>query len=118
MRSVAVRLATRHTNAAPDRTTAAWNQLLCSLSTGHDPRKDDSYVDILFMGLKGGSGAMKGTDGYDHIGMIDASIKRRLELVTGIIHFVSQFVGVGAIAGQLKHEFPTIFENAFNTHLP
>jgi N-methylhydantoinase B len=25
------------------------------------------------MGLKGGSGAMKGVDGYDHIGMIDAS---------------------------------------------
>jgi N-methylhydantoinase B len=25
------------------------------------------------MGLKGGSGAMRGTDGYDHIGMIDAS---------------------------------------------
>ena len=25
------------------------------------------------MGLKGGSGAMQGTDGYDHIGMIDAS---------------------------------------------
>jgi N-methylhydantoinase B len=30
-------------------------------------------VDIGFMALKGGSGAMKGTDGYDHIGMIDAS---------------------------------------------
>jgi N-methylhydantoinase B len=30
-------------------------------------------VDIGFMGLKGGSGAMRGTDGYDHIGMIDAS---------------------------------------------
>ena len=25
------------------------------------------------MGLKGGSGAMRGIDGYDHIGMIDAS---------------------------------------------
>ncbi|MCC7383474.1 MAG: hydantoinase B/oxoprolinase family protein [Deltaproteobacteria bacterium] len=57
----------------PDRVTAGWNQLLCSLSTGQDPRKSDSYVDILFMGLKGGSGAMRGTDGYDHIGMIDAS---------------------------------------------
>lgn len=57
----------------PERITAAWNQLLCSLSTGVDPRKKDTYVDICFMGLKGGSGAMKGTDGYDHIGMIDAS---------------------------------------------
>jgi len=57
----------------PERVTAGWNQLLCSLSTGNDPRKDDSYVDILFMGLKGGSGAMGCCDGYDHIGMIDAS---------------------------------------------
>jgi N-methylhydantoinase B len=57
----------------PDRVTAGWNQLLCSLTTGLDPRKGEKFVDIGFMGLKGGSGAMRGTDGYDHIGMIDAS---------------------------------------------
>jgi N-methylhydantoinase B len=57
----------------PERVTAGWNQLLCSLSTGHDPDKADTYVDILFMGLKGGSGATSDVDGYDHIGMIDAS---------------------------------------------
>jgi N-methylhydantoinase B len=57
----------------PDRVTAGWNHLLCSLTTGLDPRKDDKYVDICFMGLKGGSGALRGVDGYDHIGMIDAS---------------------------------------------
>jgi N-methylhydantoinase B len=57
----------------PDRVTAGWNQLLCSLTTGLDPRKKHKYVDICFMGLKGGSGGMKGVDGYDHIGMIDAS---------------------------------------------
>jgi N-methylhydantoinase B len=57
----------------PNRVTAGWNQLLCSLSTGRDPRRRDGYVDILFMGLKGGSGAMADCDGYDHIGMIDAS---------------------------------------------
>ena len=57
----------------PHRVGAGWNQLLCSLSTGHHPRRNDTYVDILFMGLKGGSGAMDGVDGYDHIGMIDAS---------------------------------------------
>ena len=57
----------------PDRVTAGWNNLLCSLTTGIDPDKQDKYVDIGFMGLKGGSGAMRGTDGYDHIGMIDAS---------------------------------------------
>jgi len=59
--------------AIPDRVTAGWNHLLCSLTTGLDPRKNDKYVDICFMGLKGGSGALKGVDGYDHIGMIDAS---------------------------------------------
>jgi N-methylhydantoinase B len=57
----------------PDRVTAEWNELLCSLTTGIDPRKKMPYVDIGFMGLKGGSGAIKGVDGYDHIGMIDAS---------------------------------------------
>ncbi|MBW2122372.1 MAG: hydantoinase B/oxoprolinase family protein [Deltaproteobacteria bacterium] len=59
--------------AIPDRVTAEWNALLCSLITGRDPRKNTPYVDIGFMGLKGGSGGIKGTDGYDHIGMIDAS---------------------------------------------
>jgi len=59
--------------ALPDRVTAGWNNLLCSLTTGIDAERKDKYVDIGFMGLKGGSGAMRGTDGYDHIGMIDAS---------------------------------------------
>ena len=59
--------------AVPKRVTAGWNHLLCSLTTGFDPRKNDKYVDIGFMGLKGGSGALHGVDGYDHIGMIDAS---------------------------------------------
>jgi len=57
----------------PERVTAGWNNLLCSLTTGTDPGKNEAYVDIGFMGLKGGSGALPGCDGYDHIGMIDAS---------------------------------------------
>jgi N-methylhydantoinase B len=57
----------------PERITAGWNQLLCYLTTGYDTRKKDKYVDIGFLGLKGGSGGTKGVDGYDHIGMIDAS---------------------------------------------
>jgi len=60
--------------AVPERVTAGWNHLLCSLTTGRDERKGgEKYVDICFMGLKGGSGALRGVDGYDHIGMIDAS---------------------------------------------
>lgn len=57
----------------PERVTAGWNHLLCALTTGKDPRGGDKFVDICFMGLKGGSGALRGVDGYDHIGMIDAS---------------------------------------------
>ncbi len=59
--------------AIPGRVTAGWNHLLCSLFTGNHPRTGEKYVDICFMGLKGGSGALEGSDGYDHIGMIDAS---------------------------------------------
>lgn len=59
--------------AIPDRVTAGWNHLLCSLFTGIHPRTGRKYVDIGFIGMKGGSGALQGDDGYDHIGMIDAS---------------------------------------------
>jgi N-methylhydantoinase B len=59
--------------AIPERVTAGWNQLLCGLVTGQDPRKNAPYVDILFLAMKGGSGGTRGFDGYDHIGMIDAS---------------------------------------------
>ena len=60
-------------SAIPDRVTAGWNHLLCSLFTGVHPLTDRKYVDICFLGMKGGSGALQGDDGYDHIGMIDAS---------------------------------------------
>jgi N-methylhydantoinase B len=59
--------------AIPDRITAGWNHLLCSLFTGVHPETDEKYVDICFLGMKGGSGALDQSDGYDHIGMIDAS---------------------------------------------
>jgi len=60
---------------APERVTAEWNEALISMSTGEDPRRPGSppFVDIFFMGQKGGSGGIYGCDGYDHIGMIDAS---------------------------------------------
>jgi len=61
---------------APERVTAEWGELLCSLTTGNDTRpgkEEMPFVDICFMGLKGGSGGIYGCDGYDHIGMIDAS---------------------------------------------
>ncbi len=59
--------------AIPKRVTAGWNHLLCTLFTGIHPLTRRKYVDIGFLGMKGGSGALYGDDGYDHIGMIDAS---------------------------------------------
>jgi len=59
--------------AIPERVTAGWNHLLCSLFTGIHPQTNRKYVDICFLGMKGGSGALEGDDGYNHIGMIDAS---------------------------------------------
>jgi N-methylhydantoinase B len=59
--------------AIPKKVTAGWDHLLCSLFTGIHPETNRKYVDICFLGMKGGSGALEGDDGYDHIGMIDAS---------------------------------------------
>ncbi|MCH7762645.1 MAG: hydantoinase B/oxoprolinase family protein [Candidatus Marinimicrobia bacterium] len=70
---VADSIAKALSTAIPDKITAGWNHLLCSLFTGNHPRTQEKYVDICFLGLKGGSGALNGSDGYDHIGMIDAS---------------------------------------------
>ena len=59
--------------AVPSRVTAAWNRLLAPRLTGRDPRTGKMYIDVLFMALKGGSGATEGVDGYDHIGTIVAA---------------------------------------------
>lgn len=57
----------------PERVTAGWNRFLGFAVSGHDPRHDRPYVDILFLSLKGGSGAVSGADGYDHIGLINCA---------------------------------------------
>ena len=59
--------------ALPQRVTAGWNRMLgCSIS-GQDPRRGRRWTDILFIALKGGSGATAGADGYDHIGLINCA---------------------------------------------
>jgi N-methylhydantoinase B len=57
--------------AIPQMVTAGWNRMLGLTLAGFDPRHARSYVDILFIALKGGSGATFGADGYDHIGLIN-----------------------------------------------
>lgn len=59
--------------ALPKMVTAGWNRMMGFTVTGHDPRRDKPYVDILFLALKGGSGATWGADGYDHIGLINCA---------------------------------------------
>jgi N-methylhydantoinase B len=53
--------------------TAGWNRALNCTITGWDPRRARPYVDILFLALKGGSGATYSADGYDHIGLINCA---------------------------------------------
>ena len=59
--------------AIPETVTAGWNRFLGFAVTGQDPRNDRNYVDILFLSLKGGSGATHNADGFDHIGLINCA---------------------------------------------
>jgi N-methylhydantoinase B len=59
--------------AIPHKVTAGWNRMLALAVSGMDPRANRPYVDILFNALKGGSGAVEGCDGYDHIGLINCA---------------------------------------------
>jgi N-methylhydantoinase B len=59
--------------AVPQTVTAGWNRFLGFAVTGIDPRKGRPYSDILFLALKGGSGATHMADGYDHIGLINCA---------------------------------------------
>ena len=60
-------------DALPKTVTAGWNRFLGFAVTGDDPRRNRHFVDILFLALKGGSGATWEADGYDHIGLINCA---------------------------------------------
>ena len=58
----------------PQVVTAGWNRMLGFTLTGNNPDNNgERFVDILFIALKGGSGAAWGVDGYDHIGLINCA---------------------------------------------
>ncbi len=59
--------------ALPERVTAGWNRALCVAISGSAPDTENKWADILFLSLKGGSGAIDGVDGYDHIGLINCA---------------------------------------------
>ena len=60
-------------DALPKTVTAGWNRFLGFAVSGDDPRTHRHFVDILFLALKGGSGATWEADGYDHIGLINCA---------------------------------------------
>jgi N-methylhydantoinase B len=51
----------------PDRVTAGWNQLLCTSQAGIDPRTGAPSVSLSIF-MRGGPGAMRGSDGFDALG--------------------------------------------------
>lgn len=61
-------------DALPGMVSAGWNRSLNFVIVGKDPRHEmRHYVDILFLALKGGSGATQNADGFDHIGLINCA---------------------------------------------
>jgi len=94
--------------ALPERVTAGWNRMLAFAISGRDPRKGTPYVDILFNALKGGSGAVYGVDGYDHIGLINcaggilAQDPEMFELTTPHLLLKHEYVTDSAGAGQWR----------------
>lgn len=94
--------------ALPERVTAGWNRMLAFAISGKDPRKNASYVDILFNALKGGSGATHGVDGYDHIGLINcaggilAQDPEMFELTTPHLLLKHEYITDSAGAGQWR----------------
>ena len=51
--------------ALPNVASAAWNRAYDVRTAGLDPRTGRMYGDIHFLGLKGGTGAVRGVDGYN-----------------------------------------------------
>ena len=83
--------------ALPKMVTAGWNRFLGFAVSGQDPRHARPYVDILFLSLKGGSGATWMADGYDHIGLINCA--------GGILAQDYEMFEIHDLHSLLKHEY-------------
>ena len=55
--------------AIPDKVDAAWGRWCAPATMGINPRTGRHFADIHFM-CKGGAGASKGIDGWDHLGTV------------------------------------------------
>lgn len=54
---------------APEKVDAGWSRWCAPATTGINPRTNSPFGDIHFM-AKGGAGASKGFDGWDHLGPV------------------------------------------------
>ncbi len=83
--------------ALPDRVTAGWNRMLACNIVGWDAERSRRFVEILFLSQKGGSGATRGGNGYDHIGLINCA--------GGILAQDYEMLEIQTPNTLLKHEF-------------
>ncbi|SFO25109.1 N-methylhydantoinase B [Pseudonocardia ammonioxydans] len=94
--------------ALPERVTAGWNPLLCSIVNGRDHRTAEPFVDILINASKGGGGGTWGADGYDHVGLIasggalGAQDPEMLEIMTPILVETFEYATDSAGAGRWR----------------
>jgi N-methylhydantoinase B len=107
--------------AAPDRVTAGWNPLLCSIVSGVNPETSAPFVDLFVNACKGGSGGMQGVDGYDHIGLIAsggaiaAQDPEMIEIIDPVILHQFEYMPDSAGAGEWRGGLGVVTELEFTT---
>ncbi len=107
--------------ALPGMVSAGWNRSLNFVTVGKDPRHSlRNYVDILFLALKGGSGATKNADGFDHIGLINCAgglqdqDYEMFEIQNPHLLLKHEFLALSAGPGKWRGGYGTICEFVIN----
>ncbi len=107
--------------ALPAMVSAGWNRSLNFVIVGKDPRHElRNYVDILFLALKGGSGASENADGFDHIGLINCAGGLRdqdyemFEIQNPHLLLKHEFLAHSAGAGKWRGGYGTVCEFVIN----
>ncbi len=107
--------------AVPDRVDACWARWCAPATMGFNPRTGRPFGDIHFM-CKGGGGASKGHDGWDHIGTVVCAGGLRApdpelhELVDPFTVLQYEFWPDSAGAGQWRGGMGTIYRWRIDTN--
>lgn len=107
--------------AVPDRVDACWARWCAPATMGMNPRTGRPFADIHFM-CKGGGGASKGHDGWDHIGTVVCAGGLRApdpelhELVDPFTVLQYEFWPDSAGAGQWRGGMGTIYRWRIDTN--